>query len=412
MNGNVVTKPEGKKVRLVEPSFLIEYAYFALLVYSMFGQAWGVTVRLIGSATIAGLAFMCLLLLGKDSFYVLKPIRFALGCAFGFIVIQLGVHQEGFGLQEIRSFVTWVLSLIVIQTLSLRRGFLHRFALIAFILGCGTLPFLTVYVSTDEMTRMGVSSTVGLANPNYFGMWFGFCAVYFLVVGLETRNYIVRVAAAILGVFSLYMVAITVSRGPLLGVAIAAVLAFEKVLNRSFLPILGTVILMWVIYISGVFDDVIGYYLNRSSEGTGRSELWAWAFSGFLESWWFGVGMSESLITKNGTTFGPHNSLLFIALSSGVIPLAFYVAYLLHVFRGAFRSRKEKTVGSPFKLPLVSFAMLALMVSDPVFMSPWHMVIFCSAIGFTSITTSKKVSDKLEKVGQVPKGRSTIKQSV
>jgi len=193
---------------------------------------------------------------------------------------------------------------------------------------------------------------------------------------LEAKNYIIRTASWSAGIFCFYLMALTVSRGALLGVAIATVIAFEKVLKRSFLPILGVLCLAWFLYVSGVFDNLIGYYVHRGAEESGRSHLWSRAFRGFLDSWWIGVGISNTL--SAGGSFGPHNSFLFFGQSSGVIPLALYIAFLAQATRGALRARTLKTPDSPYILPLVSFALLNAMLGDVRFMSHWLMVVFCA----------------------------------
>ena len=377
------------------PSYLIEVAYFVLLVYANLGPAYGLAIPLAGAGTLAGLAFLCGLHFGIHIVGAFRPIKFALGLAISVFLIQELVFEEPLRDGPIRYFITWILSLVIIQSLSYRKGFFHRFAIVAFCIGCATLPFLKVYVGNEEMIRIGGERGVALANPNYFGMWFGFCAVYFLIAGLEAKNYIIRSASWLVGLFCLYLMGISVSRGALLGVAIAMVIAFEKVLKRSFLPILGFLCFGWLVYVSGIFDDLIGYYLHRGAEETGRSRLWAWAFDGILNSWGGGVGFSEAMITDGitGKSYGPHNSFLFIALSSGILSLSFYVAYLGQVIRGGLRARLQNAVDSPFILPLVSYSMLSLMVADEVFMSPWHMVVFCAAIGVSTVGRKRKKPD-------------------
>jgi len=343
----------GGKTSLKAPSFLIEYAYYAVLCYGMFATALGVSVRLVGAGALAGLAILCLMHFGQTLMVALGPILLALACGISALTIQIGVHQESFASSEVRSLVTWVMSLIIIQTISYRPGFLHRFALVAFLVGCGTFPFLETYVSTEEMTRIGVSHDVGLANPNVFGMWFGFCTVYFLVAGLETRNYMIRIASWSAGLLSLFMVAITVSRAPLLGVAIAAVLAFQKVLKRSFLPVLMVFVVMGLIYVSGLIDTLVGYYVQRGAGESGRSYLWATGFSLFLDAWWGGVGLSNALIVlPSGYETGPHNGLLLIGMASGIFPLTLFVGYLVRAARAAFHARTQKTPYAPYKLSL------------------------------------------------------------
>ena len=374
-----------QKISLKGPSFVIEYAYYAVLIYGMFGQALGVLVPLVGAGALAGLAILCLMHFGQTSQGLLgafKPIMLALVSAILALIIQLVVYEESFGNGDMRSLVTWSLSLIVIQSLSLRKGFLHRFALVAFLIGCGTIPFLKVAVETETFVRMGVEDTVGLGNMNEFGMWFGFCAVYFLVMGLETRNYLVRGASWLAVLLSLYMIAVTVGRGPLLGVAIAVVLVFQKLLKKSFVPLLSLVVGMWLIYLSGMVDTLVGYFVQRGAEETGRSYLWSAGLRIFLDSWWIGVGLADAVITLpiSGRQTGPHNGLLWWGMSSGIIPLAFFVGYLMRAARGAFYSRTQKTPYANYKLPLYAFAFLEMMLIGTVFMSPWHMVVFSIAM--------------------------------
>lgn len=367
---------------LKNPSYLIEGGYFFTLIYAYFGEALGLAFPMVGAGLLGGLAVMCLLHFGSYSIGAFRPLRFVFGCAVSFLLIQVVIFEESLKDSQMRSFITWIFSLIIIQSLSFRKGFLLRFGIVAFLIGCATLPFLKVYVSTDEMMRIGGDSGVALKNPNYFGMWFGFCTVFFIVTGLEAKNYLIRIASWLAGIFCLYLMALTVSRGSLLGVAIATVIAFQKVLKRSFLPILGFLILTWLIFISGVFDDLIGYYLHRGTQETGRSRLWAWAFQGFLDSWWTGVGLSNAKVVdfNTGHKYGPHNSLLFFGFSSGVLPLILYILYLVQAGRGALRARNQLEYDSPYKLPLVSFALLTVMVADENFMSPWHVVVFSAAI--------------------------------
>jgi O-antigen ligase len=376
---------------LKQPSYLLELAYLGLLFYANLAPAFGVAIPLAGAGGLAVLVVLCLLHFGSNIVRALRPIKFALGCAFSIILLQLLVFHESPGHGWIRFFVTWTLSLLVIQSLSYRKGFFHRFALVAFFVGCVSLPFIKVYVSTGEMMRIGGDEGVALGNPNYFGMWFGFCAIYFLVTGLEAKNYIIRSASWAAGILCLFLMALTVSRGPLLGVAIAMVFAFEKVLKRSFLPVLGFLCFAWLILVSGVFDELIGYYMHRGAEESGRSRLWAWAIAGIKESWGLGVGLSNAFFVFEGDkgAAGPHNSVLFIWLSSGFLPLACYIVYLVQAGKGGLRARKQQSFDSPYVLPLVSFALLELMVLDAVFMSPWHMVVFSVAIG-TARNQSKR----------------------
>ena len=293
--------PTRSRTNIVRPpSYLIEYGYYAVIFYSMLGVALGISFPLIGAGTLAGLATLCAMHFGLRGRGLYGPIALALLCVISILILQVFVHAESLMDSRLRSYITWALSLVVTQALFARQGFFHRFAIFAFLLGCATLPWLEVYGGTDELTRIGVSHDVGLANPNVFGMWFGFCSVYFIVRGLETQNYLVRLASWSAGLLSVFLVGITVSRGPLLGVAIATVFACQKVLKRSFFPILIFMILVWIIYMTGLFDELIGHYTERGTRGSGRAILWSIGFDMFMGSWWDGVGIANSLITGSG----------------------------------------------------------------------------------------------------------------
>lgn len=373
------------------PSYLMELAYFGLLIYMMvIGPGLGLLIPIAGAGSLMVLTVLCLMHFGSYSIGALRPIRMALACGISLLLVQVVFFQESILHPWLRNFITWVLGLIVMQCLSFRKGFFHRFALVAFIIGCGTLPFLKVYVVSDEMSRVG-GEGVPLGNPNFFGMWFGFCVIYFVVTGLEAKNYMIRTFSWSSGLLCLYLVAMTVSRGALLGVAVATVIAFQKILKRSFLPILGFLVLLSLVYMSGIFDEQIGYYLHRGTEETGRSRLWEWAIDGILGSWGLGVGISNAFFIVDdttGETAGPHNSFLFILLSSGFIPLIFYIGYLVQATRGAFRARTQNSVDSPYMLPMVSFALLAVMVADTTFMSAWHMIVFSMALATPQVDRS------------------------
>lgn len=363
---------------LKPPSRLIEGIYFILLLNMYVGPAYGLVIPAGGSVLFAGLAVLCLMHFGSRVIGAFRPIKFALACGISFLLIQVVIYEEPLLNAWLKSFLTWIVSLIIIQSLSFRKGFLHRFALVAFLIVLATLPFLKFSVISEEMVRMGAQEGL-LANANSFGMWVGCCIIYFVIAGFEAKNNIIRMAFWSAGIFCLYLMALTVSRGALLGVVIAIVIAFKKVFKRSFVPILGFLFLGWFVYVSGVFDDLIGYYVHRGAEESGRSDLWVWAFTRFLDSWWIGVGLTNTLSYAGPDGgFGPHNSLLFFGLSSGVISLALWIAYLTQATQGAFRATILKTRDSPFILPLVSFGLLNIMLGDGRFMSPWLTVIFCA----------------------------------
>ena len=83
-------------------------------------------------------------------------------------------------------------------------------------------------------------------------------------------------------------------------------------------------------------------------EETGRELLWPAAIDRIFSSPFvtlFGGGPSNVTLDIAGhpESIGPHNTFLFFALSSGVIPLAFFIAFWIQaVWRAAtMRNRKR-----------------------------------------------------------------------
>jgi O-antigen ligase len=228
--------------------------------------------------------------------------------------------------------------------------------------------------------RVGAEHEVYLSNANGLAGWFGFCAVYFIIIGIETKRGMVRVASGLVAMGCLYVVGVTVSRGALLAVAIATIVALRRLLKRGFLPLLCMAMLIWILYASGLFDQVGAFYAARGMEESGRGLVWPIALERFLNSPLAGVGVSKVATYVSGRgEFTPHNSFLFIALTSGTIPLAFFVAYWWRVARSVLHAYTERTVAAPFYLPLVLYTFLLSQTTN-ILMEPWVIVTLCSAM--------------------------------
>ncbi len=361
---------------LKAPPLIFEYVYYALVFHGIFGL---VPIPLLGIGGYSVIAALSILHFGKQGILVYRPIGLVFGCAIFIVLVQLVIHEEELlGPTAIRDFITWAVALIVVQSLTVRKGFFHRFAIFAFFIGLGSL-FTLRFSGDSELVRAGSES---LGSANAVAMWYGFCFIYFLIAGLEAKNYLVRASSWAGGFLCFFVMGLTVSRGPLVGSAISAAIAFKRVLKRSFLPIVVLLFVCWSVFLTGLADNIIGSYFERGSVESGRSYLWRVGFARFLDAWWGGVGLSNSQIFQPGRIVGsgPHNTLLLIGLSSGVIPLILFIRYLVKVARGAFQSRRERSGYAPFLLPMFVFAMLEIMSLDWAFMSPWVMVVFATIL--------------------------------
>jgi O-antigen ligase len=307
-------------------------------------------------------------------------LKLPLGCAISFVMLQIFIHHEP--LSAVLPFIVWMLTLIIVQSLALRQGFLHRFTFVAFGIGLSTLPYLQSHVGNLELDRMGLDQRIMIANPDELAAWFGFLAVYFIIAGLEVKRNVVRIISWLVALGCLYVIGLAVTRGALLAVAIATVIASRRLLKHGFLPVLSLIILSWIIYEIALFEQAAAFFAIRGTEETGRLLVWPLAFERFLNSPLAGVGASNTGTFIPGINYKitPHNSFLSIALASGIIPLAFFVSYWWRATKGAFRANAKRLVDAPFQIPLLIYAFLIVQQGNGPFMLPWVIVILSTAI--------------------------------
>ena len=378
------------ETNIYPPAFL-EYTWYASLAYAMLGQVWGIVIPSVGGAVLVLLAAICMLNVGDQVLQVYKPVAWALWTGIFVITIQFFFHEgDERASTETIFFIGWLALVIIVQSLSLRPNFLLRFALVAFAIGLACLPYINIK-SVGGVMRAWASGT-GISNPNVLGLWFGFSTVYFLFWGFQCRKPILRTAAWVAAIGSLFIVTLSVSRGPLLAIVLACVVGFRSELKRSFVPLLALVLLMCLVYVSGVFDEEIAYYTARGSEESGRGRLWPLALERILDSPWVGNGLGDILIrTRSGKFMNPHNGLLHIGLGAGIVPVISFLAYCGHVAAGAVRMMRSVQVGEVALLPpLIAFGLFETMVLDFAFMTSWVVVVFGLAASASHDMISKE----------------------
>ena len=143
----------------------------------------------------------------------------------------------------------------------------------------------------------------------------------------------------------------------------------------------------WIITQSGLFEEIFGAYRARGLEETGRGLVWPVVIERIFTSPIKGVGVSNlaSYIPEKGKFLSPHNGFLFLALASGIIPLACYVAYWTKAVLGALRARTNRLTDAPFYLPLVIYAFLITLATNAAFMMIWVVVILSSAVAASEL---------------------------
>ena len=363
------------------PPFL-EYTWYACLFYAYLGQAWRIVIPSVGGGILMLVAVTCWLTVGSQALRLCKPVAWSFYTVLAILAVQVLFHnttEEAWS--EIIALFQWVALLIIVQVLSLRPNFLHHFALVALAIGVASLPYVSLK-NVDGIVRAWASGT-GLGNPNALAMWFGFCTVYFVFWGFQCREPMLKVGSWAVAIGCLYVVMLTVSRAPLLGIVLACVVGFRSEMKRSFVPILSLVLLVCLIYVSGIFDQEIGYYTTRGASESGREKLWTRAVERIVDAPWVGVGLDDIRVTtSSGRLVNPHNPLLHIALGAGIIPVICFLGYLVRVAIGFRRLMQRVQVGEAALLPpLITFGLFEIMQADYTFMSPWIVVVFGFAAG-------------------------------
>ncbi|MCB9775563.1 MAG: O-antigen ligase family protein [Nitrospiraceae bacterium] len=382
----VKSKKFGKKkmptIRHVTPWY-VEYGFYASLVYGLMGPILGLEIDRLGIVILALLACFCFLSIGERPVDFFKALILPIGLGLSFLIIQMMFHGISVQHDYVKMFIPWILTLIVVQALSFRRGFLHRFVFFALLMGGLMLLFIDIKeYGTEGITRLAVEKGAGLSNSNALADWFGFCAVYMYMYGVVAERQEIRLISWILATGCLLVVTLTVSRGALLAIIIAIVLGSREILKRGFLPLLILFLLVWIAYGVGLFDQAITFYTMRATEESGRFLVWPRAFESFMNSPFRGVGVDDVyvFVPEKAKVVTPHNGFLFIAMASGIIPLLFYMAYWMQAGWAALCAPIGKIKTASFYLPLVAYAFLICLASNSAFMNSWVVVTLAAAM--------------------------------
>jgi O-antigen ligase len=385
------------------PSAWVEYGCYFSLLYSMLAPGLGVEIPLLAGGLNLFLAANCVWQLRSQSKRIYAPIGLLLACALSFLLIQAVVHDQSL-LGDLRGFILGFVQLVLIHSLCLRRGFSLRLPLLLFAIGAMALPFLTFNPGDIERARVDAGVVQGaISHPNGLADWFGFCAFYFTVIGIETRRSKLRVGAWLLAAGCLFVVGLTVSRGAIFAAALAITFALRGLLKRGFVPVFALIIVAGVLSLSGVFDAAVFHYSERGMEETGREALWSDAIERISESPIFGVGASKVLYT-------PHNTFLYFALVSGVVPLAFFIAFWIQAGLRSVAGNKEQQ-NQAFRFPYLLFTLVTATVGDLSFMTIWGCLALAVAAGSGAIFGKERlvvvrVGNKT-RIGVVPAIRSS-----
>jgi len=357
--------------------------YYFAFSYSIIAGYLGIEVPLVAAGLTAFLAGFCFYKLWSRRWEVYTPIALLFACQISLLLVQFVIYDVSPMSDSLRWFVLWIFGMVIVQALCLRPGFLHRFTIVIFALGLIAVPHLAFTTDVVERARADIEIGGGLRNANGLGVWFGFCAVSLGIFGLQTkRGIIVRLLYWIAAVVSLIVVGLSVSRGALFGCALALAVGLRHLLKRGFAPVLLLIILSGIILESGWYDQIVTGYEARLTEETGRFLLWPHVVERILASPLVGVGVSQidTYSPEIGHSIStPHNSFLFFALSSGILPFAFFVSFWIRAAWGSFWDDGQSEY-SPFRIPLFLYALVSFTIAD-ISAEPWGLLVLAVAAG-------------------------------
>ena len=358
------------------PAAWLEFWFLALVAYSTMGNLLPETGVPLGAMGTLLLAAVCAVRMGSTWRYLmLRVLWLPFACGLSFIAIQVLVHDLSIADSEfLQRSILWMVGLVIVHYLALRPGFTHRAAIFVVALGFAGLPYLQSF--SGDLSRMALDRRLGpISNPNDLAAWFGFCCVYVVVVGLEVRRTWIRVLAALAAIICVFVVGLTVSRGPLFAAACSLVFAFRRLLRRGFAPLVILLFVAWFAYVLGFFDRATDLYERRAFVESGRFLVWPLAIRRFLESPLAGVGMHNiaTLLPLRGVIVTPHNGFLFMALSSGIVPFCFFTAFWIYLLMRTGASGAS-SADAPFKRPLLVYALLISCNLNESFTSVWTLI--------------------------------------
>jgi O-antigen ligase len=374
------------------PPWWLEYCYYGLMFYAIMGPVLGLSINFLGAVALASLAGFCLLRMGTSAFAIMKGIALPLACATSFLMVQVFAHGQSLMGASNRDFVNWMMGLVIVHYLALGRGLLHRFAIAVSLVGLSTLPYLRTFA--NDAMRSGLERAITISNPNDLGAWFGFCCVYFTIVGMETRRNWARALAWAIAVGCLLVVGLTVSRAPVFAAACGIVVAFRRVLKRGLFPLLSLTVVAWVAYGIGLFERSTNLYEQRAFVESGRFLVWPLALQRIIDAPLVGVGVNDigTFVPTAGIVVTPHNGFVFIALAAGIVPLLFFIAYWVQLFATAFTDELRAHEDAPFLISLLVYCFLITANLNQVFTMPYMLATLSTVTGTRFLFDAAKSS--------------------
>ena len=378
-----------------------EYGYYFVIFYTILGAPLGlILIGSIGSGfLLIPVLALCFIALGPSLLPTIQTGWIPLACGITYLFIQLGIHGESLYEGYVYPFGQWILSLVIVQVLAVHRhNFFNRFVWFTLFMGLSMLPFISLS-QAGGYERVELNRELGYANANAMAGWFGFCTVCMVIKGFLEEKPASRFTAWAMALASFYVVTLTISRGALIAIAGALLVAGKRLLKKGFVPLLLLAAIIGGLYELGVFERAVRSYSLRAGEETGRFRVWPLLIDRFLGSPLIGSGASHpGAITSTGKYVTPHNSFLLFAVASGVVPLILFCAYLVRSGLAALQASRFEDNETAYYLPLVVYAVLITCAGNTDFMTPWAIVSLALPVAGVLAFTNQRRAERYQSV--------------
>jgi hypothetical protein len=348
---------------------LIEFGYLMYLLYSTFGQALNIDFQNVGAIWLAILAAVCLPLVNWRGMQ-LKLILFVIAIAGSHVLIQIFFYGQTLETIYVITYFWWIFLIIVISTLLQRPDFFKRVVVCMFIFALIWSPFVKTY-TVAGVDRVELNAISSLSNSNDYAESLGFCAMFLWLWSLQKVSRNASFARRSGAVVAIILALRAVSRGFLITVGSAFLLSLRKL--KAFRAILVLIIVggvgAYLVNQVPFFHQILSAYQMRFVEPTSRINVLPISLHAIASNPIVGYGVQN---LRNILPITPHNELLLLWISSGILPAALFIAFVIYFFILAIRNQNYDQYIDP--LPIIIFVIFNIPLTNTVLPRLWAVL--------------------------------------
>jgi O-antigen ligase len=322
------------------------------------------------------------------------------------IYILPSLDQE-YGLTKTLTFLQSLLPVLFVILIGPIRQQDHK--IICFTLFLGAFLLALASLSSDPTTIVSSRASVGY-DPIVTGqrIGLGLLTAFFLVLSekiIVSRFLTLSFLIASMILFIVTMLS-TGSKGPLIASSIALVCVIAVRIHlpkQRIFAILRVVLLLSIGFFASLliptityqqgFDRMIGSLNPDQSESiTERNSNYELAWSGFVNSYFLGIGTGGFSYVKNvGYPDYPHNIILEVAVEQGIFGIACLFAILFFSFRQCIKLMRSQNIYSTILASLMLYSFVNTNFSSDI--SGHSVVWMLGGVIFLPLSREKLTSD-------------------